>query len=120
MTSVLPTGRLRQPDGKLSPAAFSPVSRAAAAQLQASSGGANPDAAVKLPMPSAEPVVVFTLAWQRQLMPGARERLAASMQQGQLWLCNTCWTARTFKWSCNIIQPGSSSVCPDVCRAALR
>ena len=58
---------LRQPDGKLSPAAFSPVSRAAAAQLQPSASGGD---AAALPLPPAEPMTVFTLAWQHQPTAG--------------------------------------------------
>ena len=76
---------LRQPDGKLSPAAFSPVSRAAAAQLQTAAGGARGDAVAALPLPPAEPVTVFTLAWQQQLTTGdPQRRIVAQLSMSRL------------------------------------
>ena len=85
---------LRQPDGKLSPAAFSPVSRAAAAaaaaaaaQVQTSAGGAGKSAVAAIPLPQAEPAVVFTLAWPQQLSQGATQ--SALAQNSELCMLGT-------------------------------
>lgn len=57
-------GSIRLPNGNLSPAAFSPVPRsAAAAALQVPTGSA-------LLLPLKEPQLHFNLLWEHELPPG--------------------------------------------------
>jgi hypothetical protein len=63
---------LRMPDGHLSPAAFSPMPRAAAAATAtAISGNVDALAASGFLLPSNEPTIAMSSLWDQQLSPGS-------------------------------------------------